>query len=90
MFGCGGAAVFELGSGVELVFADGADFDANGSVRSFDGYVAALEAAALVLANAQAESGGFAKDELFERGAVGWIAEDGEERAGASFCLPRW
>src|SRR5882757_6963535 len=85
VFGGGGAAVFELGGGVEDFAIVRAEFDADFAVGRDYGGVGAVEAGALLLVDADTESTGLAEDELLECGAVGWIAEDGEEGARAAF-----
>jgi hypothetical protein len=81
--GGGGAAVFELGGGVEDLAVEGAELDADGSVGGVDFGVGAVEADALVVADAEAEGAGFGEEEALESGAVGFVGEDGEEGAEA-------
>ena len=84
----GGAAVFELGGNISnaALFAGlGSKLDADGAVGGIDRGVAAVEAEAAVLTDADAEGAGFAEDELLERWGVGGVAKDGQERAGATF-----
>lgn len=85
MFCGGGAAVFKLRGDVALLTVEGADLYADIAVGCGDGGVVAVDADAGVLTDAEAEGAGLAQDELLEGEAVGWIAEDGEEGAGAAF-----
>ncbi len=70
VFGGGGAAVFELGGGVEDFAVAGADFDADVAVGCGDGGVGAVEAGAAFVMDADAEGAGLAEEELFEGGDV--------------------
>ncbi len=85
VFCSGDAAVFVLGRDVALLAVEGADLDADFAVGCGDVGVVAIDADAAVLTDAKAEGAGFAEDELLEGRAVGGIAEDGEEGAGAPF-----
>src|ERR1700719_1969521 len=85
----GGAAVLELRVGVEDLGAAGlagarAELDANLAVGGGDGGVGAVQAEAAILADAEAEGGCLAQQQLLERGAVGGIAEHGEQGAGTA------
>src|SRR5258707_7415928 len=79
VFGGGGAAVFELGGGVEDFAVAGAEFDAYFAVGGDYGGVGAVEAGAALVMDADAEGAGFAEEEVFEEGDLGVVGEDGEE-----------
>ena len=79
MFFSGCAAVFELGGGVVGFAVAGADFDADFAVRCGDGGVSAVEAGAVLVVDANAESAGLAEEKVFQRWNLGVVGEDGEE-----------
>ena len=81
----GGAAVFELGGGVEDFAVAGADLDADVAVGCGDGGVGAVEAGAAFVVDADAEGAGLAEEETLEGGDVGVVGEDGDEGAEAAF-----
>jgi len=85
VFDGGGAAVFELGGGVEDFAVAGTDLDADVAVGCGDGGVGAVEAGAALVVDANAEGAGFAEEELFEGGDVVVVGEDGDEGAEAAF-----
>ena len=82
--GGGGAAVFELGGGVEFFAVEGADFDADFAVGGLDWDVGAVEAGAAILADTEAEGAGLGEEKTLEGGPVGFVGEDGEEGAEAA------
>ena len=63
--GGGGAAVFELGGGVEDFAVAGTDFDADVAVGCADGDVGAVEAGAALVMDANTEGAGLAEEKLF-------------------------
>ena len=88
VLGGGGAAVFKLGGNISnaaLFVGVEAKLDADGAVGGIDRGVAAVEAEAAVLTDADPKGAGFAEDQLLERWGVGGVAKDGKERAGAAF-----
>ena len=84
VFDGGGAAVFKLGCCVEDFAVAGAEFDADFAVGRDYGGVGAVEAGALLVVDADAESAGFAEEKIFERGDLRVVGEDGEKGAEAA------
>src|ERR1039458_5436607 len=85
MAGGGGAAVLKLRRCVEGFAGERPDLDANVAVGGCDSAVGTVEAGAAILADAYAESGGLAEQQLLQRRAGGRVAQNRQQRAWATF-----
>src|ERR1035438_6212321 len=75
MTGGGGAAVLKLRRCVEGFTGERPDLDADVAVGRCDGAVRTVEAGTAILADAYAESGGLAEQQLPQRRAGGRVAQ---------------
>src|ERR1017187_5971148 len=84
MTGGGSAAILKLRRCVEGFAGERPDLDANVAVRRCDSAMGTVEAGTAILADAYAESGGLAEQQLLQRRTGGRVAQNRQQRARAA------